>query len=255
MRRAQIILILLIMLLIPLQGNAVTRAFNDREVISYQLYFNWKFIWIKAGTATMTTQPSTYGGKNVFRTSLITQTSRKIDRFFVMRDTITSFCDLDLSPLYYRKGAREGKRYYVDEVWYNNQGSKSIATMRHLTADGEIINEKHTYERNVSDMINSFMRIRSMDVSHWKVGHAETVYIAGGSSLTTARLVLNGRKTIKGDDNKKYACLEISYNEKDNGKWKEIVKFYVTDDRRHIPIRLDLNLRFGTAKAFVTSIK
>lgn len=116
MRRAQIILILLITLLIPLQGNAVTRAFNDREVISYQLYFNWKFIWIKAGTATMTTQPSTYAGKNVFRTSLITQTSRKIDRFFVMRDTITSFCDLDLSPLYYRKGAREGKRYYVDEV-------------------------------------------------------------------------------------------------------------------------------------------
>ena len=127
--------------------------------------------------------------------------------------------------------------------------------MRHLAADGEVTNEKQTYDRNVSDMINSFMRIRSMDVSNWKKGHAETVYIAGGSKLTTARLVLKGKKTIKGDDNKKYSCLEISYNEKEDGKWKEIVKFFVTDDRRHIPIRLDLNLRFGTAKAFVTSIK
>ncbi|MBR6087789.1 MAG: DUF3108 domain-containing protein [Prevotella sp.] len=255
MRRALFILLLTISLLIPSQADALSRAFNDREVISYQLYFNWKFVWIKAGTATMTTQPSTYKGKNVFRTSLVTQTSRKIDRFFVMRDTITSFCDLDLSPLYYRKGAREGKRYYVDEVWYTNSGNKTLATMRHLAADGEVTAEKHTYDRNVSDMINSFMRIRSMDVSSWTKGHSETVYIAGGSKLTTARLVFNGRKTVKGDDNKKYPCLVISYNEKENGKWKEIVKFYVTDDYRHIPIRLDLNLRFGTAKAFVTSIK
>lgn len=255
MRRVLFILLLTISLLIPSQADALSRAFNDREVISYQLYFNWKFVWIKAGTATMTTQPSTYKGKNVFRTSLVTQTSRKIDRFFVMRDTITSFCDLDLSPLYYRKGAREGKRYYVDEVWYTNSGNKTLATMRHLAADGEVTAEKHTYDRNVSDMINSFMRIRSMDVSSWTKGHSETVYIAGGSKLTTARLVFNGRKTVKGDDNKKYPCLVISYNEKENGKWKEIVKFYVTDDYRHIPIRLDLNLRFGTAKAFVTSIK
>lgn len=255
MRRVLFILLLTISLLIPSQADALSRAFNDREVITYQLYFNWKFVWIKAGTATMTTQPSTYKGKNVFRTSLVTQTSRKIDRFFVMRDTITSFCDLDLSPLYYRKGAREGKRYYVDEVWYTNSGNKTLATMRHLAADGEVTAEKHTYDRNVSDMINSFMRIRSMDVSSWTKGHSETVYIAGGSKLTTARLVFNGRKTVKGDDNKKYRCLVISYNEKENGKWKEIVKFYVTDDYRHIPIRLDLNLRFGTAKAFVTSIK
>lgn len=255
MRRVLFILLLTISLLIPSQADALSRAFNDREVITYQLYFNWKFVWIKAGTATMTTQPSTYKGKNVFRTSLVTQTSRKIDRFFVMRDTITSFCDLDLSPLYYRKGAREGKRYYVDEVWYTNSGNKTLATMRHLAADGEVTAEKHTYDRNVSDMINSFMRIRSMDVSSWTKGHSETVYIAGGSKLTTACLVFNGRKTVKGDDNKKYRCLVISYNEKENGKWKEIVKFYVTDDYRHIPIRLDLNLRFGTAKAFVTSIK
>ena len=255
MRRAIIILMLLAMLLPTVHCNAAGRAFNDRETISYQLYFNWKFIWIKAGTATMTTLPSTYGGKNVFRTSLVTQTSPRIDHFFIMRDTITSFCDLDLSPLYYRKGAREGKRYYVDEVWYTNSGNKSIANMRHLAADGEVTTEKHTYDRNVSDMINSFMRVRSMDVSNWKKGHSETVYIAGGSKLTTARLILNGHKTIKGDDGKKYACLVISYNEKEDGKWKEIVKFYVTDDNRHIPIRLDLNLRFGTAKAFVTSIK
>jgi hypothetical protein len=30
------------------------------------------------------------------------------------------------------------------------------------------------------------------------------------------------------------------------------VKFYITDDKNHLPVRLDLNLNFGTAKAFLT---
>jgi hypothetical protein len=47
----------------------------------------------------------------------------------------------------------------------------------------------------------------------------------------------------------------ISYIEKDGKKDKEIVRFYVTDDSKHIPIRLDLFLRFGSAKAFFSSMK
>ena len=39
------------------------------------------------------------------------------------------------------------------------------------------------------------------------------------------------------------------------GKEKEIVKFYITDDANHLPVRLDLNLNFGTAKAYLTGAK
>ncbi|MBQ6161295.1 MAG: DUF3108 domain-containing protein, partial [Prevotella sp.] len=41
----------------------------------------------------------------------------------------------------------------------------------------------------------------------------------------------------------------------EKNKWKEIVRFYVTDDQNHIPIRLDMFLRFGSAKAFLTGMK
>jgi hypothetical protein len=43
--------------------------------------------------------------------------------------------------------------------------------------------------------------------------------------------------------------------ELDDGKFKEIVRFFVTDDRNHIPIRLDMFLRFGSAKAFLVNMK
>ena len=69
------------------------------------------------------------------------------------------------------------------------------------------------------------------------------------------RLVYKGKKTIKADNGVKYPCLILSYQELDDKKYKEIVRFFVTDDKRHIPVRLDLNLRFGSAKAFLSSIK
>ena len=43
--------------------------------------------------------------------------------------------------------------------------------------------------------------------------------------------------------------------ENEDGKYKRIVDFYVSDDQNHVPIRLDMFLRFGSAKAFLVSMK
>ena len=40
-----------------------------------------------------------------------------------------------------------------------------------------------------------------------------------------------------------------------DGKEKEVVTFYITDDKNHLPVRLDMYLRFGSAKAFLTEAK
>lgn len=231
------------------------QAFDGYEGINYNLYFNWQFVWIKAGTASMVTKPIVYYGKNAYQSSLVTKSSQKVDRYFMMRDTIMAYFSTDMVPIYYRKGAREGKRYYVDEVWYTYPNGKCKTTLKHLHSDGTRDKKEYTYAHCVSDMLNSFQRIRNFNTDGWKVGHTENIYIAGGSELTKARLVYKGKKTVKADNGKKYQCLIITYNELEDKKYKEIVRFYVTDDKRHIPIRLDLNLKFGSAKAFLSSIK
>ena len=231
------------------------QAFSGYEGINYNLYFNWQFVWIKAGTASMVTQPFAYHGKKAFRRSLVTKSSQRVDKYFMMRDTIMAYFSPELTPLYYRKGAREGKRYYVDEVWYTYPNGKCKTTLKHLNSDGSRDRQEYTYNTCVSDMINSFQRVRNYDTSGWKVGHTEQISIAGGSQLAKARIVYKGKKEVKADNGKKYNCLVLSYMELDDKKYKEIVRFYVTDDKRHIPIRLDLNLRFGSAKAFLSSIK
>ena len=70
-----------------------------------------------------------------------------------------------------------------------------------------------------------------------------------------AECVINGKKVIKADNGKKYRCLELSYLEQEEKKNKEIIRFFVTDDSNHVPIRLDMFLKFGSAKAFLVGMK
>ena len=107
------------------------------------------------------------------------------------------------------------------------------------------------------DMMNIFLRARSFNPDGWTKGHVVRFPIADGNTIEKGQLRYRGKSTIKADDGKKYRCLELSYMEydRDDAKWREIVRFYVTDDDNHVPIRLDMFLKFGSAKAFLTNMK
>ena len=79
--------LMLVLLLMAAQTQAQctfrNTAFKSGEFLTYNLYFNWKFIWVKAGTASMSVVQSVYGGKPAYRGSLITRGNSKVDNFFV----------------------------------------------------------------------------------------------------------------------------------------------------------------------------
>lgn len=253
MKRIIITLTLLALFVVTLSAQCTMKntAIKDGEKISYNLYYNWQFVWVKAGTASLTTTETTYKGQRAFRSSLRTQTNQRLDKVFCMRDTLVGYSTLDLAPLYYRKGAREGNYYTVDEVSYSYPNGVCHAKMHRQKNNGKHVYETKTFENCLFDMVNMFQRARSFDATGWKKGHTQRFLIADGVKALPGKLTYKGRKTVKADNGKQYECLELSYIETENGKDKEIARFFVTDDDQHIPVRLDMNLKFGTAKAYL----
>ncbi len=257
--RKKILLILFLMGTLSLtqvsaQCTYKNTAFKSGEFLSYNLYYNWKFVWVKAGTASMSLVKSNHHGIPAYRASLTTRGNQKVDEMFVLRDTLLCYSSLDMAPLYYRKGAREGKRYTVDEVFYNYQGGKCNVRQHRQHNSGEHTWIQNSYEDCIFDMLNMFLRARSFNPDGWKKGYVLKFPIADGNGRNPAQLRYGGKSTIKADNGKKYRCLQLSYMELEKGKYKEIVRFYVTDDQNHIPVRLDMFLRFGAAKAFLVGM-
>jgi len=229
------------------------KAFKAGEFLAYDLYFNWQFVWMKVGAASMSTVMSTYEGLPAYRTSLMTKGNDKLDGVFVMRDTLTSYCSIsDLSPLFYRKGALEGKRYYVDELWYTYPKGHSKVKMHRINRHGEHFWQEKEHDECIYDMMSIFLRARNFDASKLKKGDILPMPITDAKHSIDSWLVYQGKENYKIEgSSEKFRCLVFSFMEHEDDKDNELIRFYVTDDDNHLPVRLDMHLSFGSAKAYL----
>ena len=244
--------------ILPLHAQCAAKneAIQPGERLTYELKFNWKFIWVNAGEATMDLVPTTYEGKNCYKTTLLSVSNSKVDLFFKMRDTLTCITTDRLEPVYFRKGAEEGSHYTVDEAKFSFKDGKCIVNQSRWRRGRDTVYATDTLDQCVFDMLSILLQARSFDPTEYKKGDKIHFQMATGRKVEEQTLIYRGKKNFKAENGVKYRCLVFSlveYNKK--GKEVEVITFYVTDDKNHLPVRLDLFLNFGSAKAFLQTIE
>ncbi|MDO4715089.1 MAG: DUF3108 domain-containing protein [Bacteroidales bacterium] len=234
------------------QCNLTNTAFKSGEVLSYSLHFNWKFVWVNVGTATMSISSSIYNGTPAYHAYLITRGSKTADKYFIMRDTLESYVDHQLNPLYYAKRALEGSSYRVDEAFYTYSGGKTSVKLHHINKHGQHSWATKSMSECIHDMLSMLLRARNFDASSYKKGQRLAFNMTDHTEVERRHIIYRGKEkfTIENTNNT-YRCLVFDYVEQEGGKEKTIVTFYITDDANHIPVRLDMHLKFGSAKAYL----
>ena len=238
------------------QCAAKNEAIQPGERLTYELKFNWKFIWVNAGEAKMDLLPVTYQGKTCYQTTLLAVSNKMVDMFFKMRDTLTCITTDRLEPLFFRKGAEEGSHYTVDEVRFGYRDGQCIVNQNRARRGRPTIYANDTVDYCVFDMLSILLQARSFDPTSYKKGDKILFPMATGAKVEEQTLIYRGKENFKAENGVKYRCLVFSLVEYDKKrKEKEIITFYVTDDNNHLPVRLDLYLNFGSAKAFLQTIE
>ena len=107
----------------------------------------------------------------------------------------------------------------------------------------------------VYDMLSILLQARSYDPTDYKVGMKILFSMATGKKVEKQTLIYRGKENFTSENGTTYRCLVFSLVEYVDNKEKEVITFFVTDDLNHLPVRLDMYLNFGSAKAFLTDIK
>lgn len=242
-------------LLAQAQCEVKNDAFKSGEHVMYDLYFNWKFVWVKAGIASLTINETTHHSKPAYRMNLLALGSKRADFFFKMRDTLTCVMSERLEPRYFRKGSEEGKRYTVDEAWFSYKNGLCYVNQKRLGNDGKVTLTEHQDSRCIFDMLSILAQARSYDPANYNKGHRIKFPMVTGKKVEEQTLIFRGKEQVKAENDTTYKCLVFSLVEYDKkGKEKEVITFYITDDRNHLPVRLDMYLNFGSAKAFLNRV-
>ena len=230
-------------------------AFKAGETLECNLYFNWKFVWVRAGDASLIIRDTVFNGKKAMAMSLLSSTNSRADKFFKMRDTLTTVFTPDMRPIYYHKASFEGKRYYLSQVWYDYSNPDSIKISQSYRRDQEAVRTRTDYSATpVYDMMSLLAYARTIDFSSMKVGQRLSFPVATGKRIEPQYLVYRGKTVTENDKDIKYNCFIVSLVKIDSkGRERSIINFHVTDDRNKLPILLDLTLNFGSAKAKLSS--
>ena len=221
------------------QCTAENTAFQSGEHVMYDLYFNWKFIWKKVGLASLTTFSTTYQSKPAYRFNLLSVGSKKTDFFFKMRDTLTCYVSEKLEPLYFRKAGVSNVKQR--RIWHN-----PVRDPQEM---------EYSDSRCIFDMLSILAQARSYDPADYKIGDRIQFPMATGRKVEEQTLIYRGKEEVKANNDTIYRCLVFSFVEYKKGKEKEVITFFISDDKNHLPIRLDMYLNFGSAKAFFKSVQ
>lgn len=252
-RTVLLLIYLFIMSALPSGAQTIRRAqsFKSGETLKCNFYFNWNFIWIRVGDASLTIRDTIYNGQKAKCMKLLSSTNKKADSFFRMRDTLMTVFTDNFKPLYYRKASVEGKKYRLRQVWYNYLGNSRVKVTQYSRYNDEapIYQEEVFSGKTIYDMMSLLAFARTIDFTSLKKGTRLSFPVASGKEIEMQHLVYRGKKRTKSDDGHEYDCFKVSLIAADGDDEEEIVNFYVTDDKNHLPVLLDLVLNFGSAKA------
>lgn len=237
------------------QAPITNKAFKNGERLKYTLRFCIGPIWTDVGTADWSVEGSTYQGQTVHKVVVKTMTTKFAEKLYVLRDTMATYVTPQLVPLFYDKKGREGKHYMREWVKYSYADGHCKLHSYHRTDLKTPVTCDYNSTTCAYDMVSMLLRARSMDATNWKVGRREDFIFTDTKKCRKQGFIFRGRKTITLDTTKKkYRTLVFSYIEtEDDGKSNELVKFYISDDDNHLPLRLDMSFGFGSAKAYLTS--
>ena len=220
----------------------------------FNLYLGVGPVKIPAGTAHLYDTEVMYEGRDAIRTVMEMGTNSTADRVFALRDTIESYNTPGGESLYFRKTVNEGTKHNVETATFSKDREKFIVNLETWNkASGTRTGHSTEWrDERIFDLLSMIAFTQGIDTQGSQPGRTETLPMVNGNMVVQQYLVYTGNKRIKADDGKTYYCMVISIRDYKEGKERETVKAYVTNDSMHTPVQLDIILTTGvTIKALL----
>lgn len=215
---------------------------------NFNLYLGLGPIKIPAGTARLYDTKVAFNGRNAIRTTMEMSTGSAADKVFLLRDTIESYNTPDGESLYFRKIVHEGKKHNVETAIFSKNENHFIANLTIYNGLGEKTSHSTQWRNTrIFDLLSMIAFTQNIDTSESEPGRTESLPMVNGNMVVEQYLVYTGNKKIKADNGRTYDCMVISVRDYKEGKERETVKAYVTNDSKHTPIQLDIILGAGTS--------
>ena len=222
-------------------------ASNRAWSLGERLGFKIKFGPLAVGTAELVVEDLVrVSGRPTYR---IRSTARSADWFFYrVRDTVVSYSDTGgLFSWKYEKHLREGQ-YRNDEVSVFRHQADTPVVRRVLNGERQ---EPMEVPRFAADSLGALYRVRTLRL---EPGRSVTIPVSDGRKNYDLEVVVEARERVETPAGV-FDCVRVEPRLESDGIFvrKGRMRVWMTDDARHLPVRLKAEIPVGSIEALLES--
>lgn len=224
------------------------------ESLTYNIYYNWGFIWIRAGEATLTTRKVDLNGKSVIRLMMEGRTKSSFDKFYYVRDSLISYIDPEsFEPIQYEKMTHEGNWNAVERYYYKKLSNGSYRVVCEVVKNGKIypIQVDTTYN-NGFDMVATtyYFRMANPKCLFNKTDRTAYLRMNDGEYTVDVRYVKEDKIKIRKIHGKHSSRMfKIKPVAGKVYKGDKYINLWVSDDSLRVPLYIESPISVGNVKA------
>jgi hypothetical protein len=229
-------------------------AFQTGERLTYNVMYNWGFIWIGAGDVVFSVKETNFHGRPVYSLDAHGTSYPSYDWFFKVRDSFQAYLDKEtLQPLWHLRNTSEGN-FNTYEEYHFDYGKNLIYSATQ--------NTKKPYRRDTVkievctfDLLSLAYFARNFDFTGLTAGQKIPVTMLLDNEIYHLTVRYVGKELLKMKGGEKYNTIKFSIQLVEGTVFKagEELIVWVTDDKNHIPVLVDAKILVGSVKALLQS--
>lgn len=224
------------------------------ESLNYDVYFQWGFIWKKAGTAVLAMEPGYYAGDPSYFMTLTGRTTPFFDKVTRVRDTLVAHTTREIRPLHYEKVVHEGDYVAKDLLKYNYPDTGTNGQIKQFRS-GTLRRDTTIHVGGEAyDMLSVFYFLRQHDLAAMKPGEFINTIVFSGRHAHKVQIQYLRDDEYKTPNNKIYNCYLLKvlfYDEKGKINKNDNIDVWIskTPDKR--PVHMAGKLKVGYLRAII----
>lgn len=224
--------------------------YSNIERLYYTGYYNWGFLWVKAGLVDITvTKSDKY--PNSVKVEAVGLSSPSWDWIFRLRDTlITHFDENSYYPYHAYRVARENNYHKTFEYIWDYQNNRVLADIHRIgkwRRQDTIPLKPQTY-----DMLSIVWKVREVDYDRYEKGDTIPIKLLIDDQIYDLYVRYLGTETIK-LEKQKIECYVFSplLVEGEVFKKGENMKIWLTKDEERMPVMVEAKILIGSIKGIL----
>ena len=221
-------------------------AFNAAESVTMKVFYTLAGMYVGAGEVTFTSALERMNNRPVYHVTGEGKTYGFYDSFFKVRDKYETFIDTaTLQPYKFIRNVYEGGYKKYENITFNKTTNTAI------TNEGV-----YKVPPCVQDVLSAIYYARNIDFNKYKPGDKIFFSLFLDKELFEMYVRYMGKETIKTKYGKfrtiKFKPLLIKGTMFEGGEKMEV---WVSDDRNHVPVRIESDISVGSIKVDMISYR